>query len=214
MLLPLTCPEHSYSCPLASEGKSLQTACTLQEEQEEEEEFIPASPKYDERSFFYTTPAAFRPAALAGKPQTQWATQATFLSPAPAPASTPAPAPASTPAPALKPTSAHAPPTVSGSAGSEQQQPEQQHSGGGSQGGSQPVQAAGKKQQQPQAGPGQLEVQGQQQQQQQQTEGSSPKKRPRPGAVHCPSFAPSSENGSTFGGLAGILRAIWLQAMC
>lgn len=55
-------------------------------QEEEEERFIPASPKYDERSFFYTTPAAFRPAALAGRPQTQWATQGTFLSAAPAPA--------------------------------------------------------------------------------------------------------------------------------
>ena len=43
----------------------------------------PASPKYDERSFFYTTPAAFKPAALSGRPQTQWATEGTFLGAAP-----------------------------------------------------------------------------------------------------------------------------------
>lgn len=49
---------------------------------QEEEEVRPASPKYDERSFFYTTPAAFKPAALSGRPQTQWATEGTFLGPA------------------------------------------------------------------------------------------------------------------------------------
>lgn len=43
----------------------------------------PASPKYDERSFFYTTPAAFKPAALSGRPQTQWATEGSFLGAAP-----------------------------------------------------------------------------------------------------------------------------------
>ena len=51
--------------------------------QEEEDEVRPASPKYDERSFFYTTPAAFKPAALSGHPQTQWATEGTFLAAAP-----------------------------------------------------------------------------------------------------------------------------------
>ncbi len=49
---------------------------------QEEEEVRPASPKYDERSFFYTTPAAFKPAALSGRPQTQWATEGTFIGPA------------------------------------------------------------------------------------------------------------------------------------
>jgi hypothetical protein len=49
---------------------------------QQEEEVRPASPKYDERSFFYTTPAAFKPAALSGRPQTQWATEGTFLGPA------------------------------------------------------------------------------------------------------------------------------------
>ena len=63
--------------------------------QEEEEEVRPASPKYDERSFFYTTPAAFKPAALSGRPQTQWATEGSFLGPAPPPVHRPNPPPSS-----------------------------------------------------------------------------------------------------------------------
>ena len=54
-------------------------SCSSSAQGEEEEEVRPASPKYDERSFFYTTPAAFKPAALSGRPQTQWTTEGSFL---------------------------------------------------------------------------------------------------------------------------------------
>ncbi len=68
-------PEHL--CMLLLGLPLLKTRLLVQEE----EEVRPASPKYDERSFFYTTPAAFKPAALSGRPQTQWATEGTFLGP-------------------------------------------------------------------------------------------------------------------------------------
>lgn len=92
---------------------------------EEEEEFIPASPKYDERSFFYTTPAAFRPAALAGRPQTQWATQGTFLSGAPAAA--PGPGPAATASQGPVDSLPHAPHSQELHDGQQQQEAVQHH---------------------------------------------------------------------------------------
>ena len=65
--------------------KILNTPTTQAAEEEEEEEVRPASPKYDERSFFYTTPrlnparsAALSPQQLQQQPHrppaTPWAT--------------------------------------------------------------------------------------------------------------------------------------------
>ncbi|DBA81937.1 hypothetical protein WJX77_000726 [Trebouxia sp. C0004] len=79
---PYMATQASHPRPPMTIPRRLATAPYHQKEQEEEEEVRPASPKYDERSFFYTTPAAFKPAALSGRPQTQWATEGTFLGPA------------------------------------------------------------------------------------------------------------------------------------